>query len=280
MNLQGTVALVTGASRGAGAGIAACLGEAGATVYLTGRSTRLHGATENIPGTIDDAAEEVSRRGGNGIAMRCDHTNDDQVASLFDRIRNESGKLDLLVNNVWGGYEAHDFQSFMKPFWQQPARYWHGMFEAGVRAHLRASQFAAPLMIPAHKGLIINTIAWDHGKYLRNIYYDLSKAAIARMAFAMAEELRPHGVAAVALAPGFMRTERVMAAHAAHPFDLSSTESTEYLGRAVVALASDAKVLEKSGRTLTVGDLAQEYGFTDIDGKQPPPFRSTQPSQA
>ena len=123
--------------------------------------------------------------------------------------------------------------------------------------------------------MIVNTIAWDGGKYLRSIYYDLSKTAISRMALGMAQELKPHGIAAVALAPGFMRTERVMAAHAQHPFDLSGTESTEYLGRAVVALASDPNIMQKSGQTLTVGDLAQEYGFTDVDGKQPPPFRTT-----
>jgi NAD(P)-dependent dehydrogenase (short-subunit alcohol dehydrogenase family) len=149
------------------------------------------------------------------------------------------------------------------------------MFMAGVRANLIASQLATLLMLSRKKGLIVNTIAWDDGKYLRNIYYDLSKVANARMAFGMAQELKPHGIAAVALAPGFMRSERVMAAHAQHPFDLSATESTEYLGRAVAALACDGKIMEKTGQTLTVGDLAKEYGFTDVDGKQPPPFRSS-----
>lgn len=228
-----------------------------------------------MQGTVDDTAEEVTRRGGKGIAVRCDHTKDDEVAALFDRINKEQGQLDLLVNNVWGGYEQHDFRAFMAPFWDQPMRYWDGMFVAGVRAYLIASQFAAKIMMPRKQGLIVNTIAWDGGKYLRNIYYDLSKTAASRMALGMAQELKPHNVAAVALAPGFMRTERVMAAHAQHPFDLSGTESTEYLGRAVVALASDANIMQKIGQTLTVGDLAQEYGFTDVDGKQPPPFRSS-----
>ncbi len=273
--LQRKVALVTGASRGAGAGIAASLGKAGATVYVTGRSSRSTGSTENMPGTIDDSADEVTRGGGKGIAVRCDHTHDDEVAALFDRIKTEQGKLDLLVNNAWGGYEQHDFRKFMAPFWEQPREYWDKMFVAGVRAHLIASQLVAPIMIAQRHGLIINTIAWDFGKYLKSIYYDLSKTAISRMALGMAQELKPHNVAAVALAPGFMRTERVMAAHAQHPFDLSGTESTEYLGRAVVALAADENIMQKSGQTLTVGDLAKEYGFTDVDGKQPPPFRSS-----
>lgn len=273
--LRGKTALVTGASRGAGWGIAVSLGAAGATVFVTGRSARGAATTENMPGTVDDTADEVTRRGGNGIAIRCDHTNDDEVTALFARIKKEQGKLDVLVNNVWGGYEQHDFRSFLAPFWEQPKRYWEAMFVAGVRAHLMASQLAAPLMIEQKHGLIVNTIAWDAGKYLKSIYYDLSKTAISRMALGMAQELKPHNVAAVALAPGFMRTERVMAAHARHPFDLSGTESTEYLGRAVVALASDANIMQKSGQTLTVGDLAQEYGFTDVDGKQPPPFRTT-----
>lgn len=273
-DLKGKTTLVTGASRGAGWGIAVSLGAAGATVYVTGRSARGKGSTENMPSTVDDTAEEVNKRGGKGIAVRCDHTADDDVAALFDRIKTEQGRLDLLVNNVWGGYEQHDFKSFMAPFWEQPKRYWDGMFVAGVRAHLIASQMAAPMMIAQKQGLIVSTIAWDAGKYLKSIYYDLSKTAISRMALGMAQELKPHGIAAVALAPGFMRTERVMAAHAQYPFDLSGTESTEYLGRAVVALASDANIMQKSGQTLTVGDLAQEYGFTDVDGKQPPPFRS------
>ncbi len=273
-DLHGKTTVVTGASRGAGWGIAVSLGAAGATVYVTGRSVRGK-STEDLPGTIEDTADEVTRRGGRGIAVRCDHTVDDEVEQLFARIREEQGRLDLLVNNVWGGYEQHDFKSFMAPFWEQPKRYWDGMFVAGVRAHLVASQMAVPLMIPQKQGLIVSTIAWDGGKYLKNIYYDLSKTAISRMALGMAQELKPHNVAAVALAPGFMRTERVMAAHAQHPFDLSGTESTEYLGRAVAALAGDANIMQRSGQTLTVGDLAQEYGFTDVDGKQPPPFRSS-----
>jgi NAD(P)-dependent dehydrogenase (short-subunit alcohol dehydrogenase family) len=181
--------------------------------------------------------------------------------------------LDLLVNNAWGGYEHYDGAAFVAPFWEQPLERWDGMFTAGVRAHLLASRFAAPLMLPQRSGLIVNTVAWAFDKYLGNLFYDVAKAAIIRMAFGMAEELRPHGIAAVAITPGFMRTERVMAEHARSPFDLSVTESPEYLGRAVAALAADPEVLTKSGRLLTGGDLAREYGFTDVDGRQPEAFK-------
>lgn len=271
--LQGTVAVVTGASRGAGRGIALVLGAAGATVYVTGRSARGGPTTEGLPGTIDDTADEVTRRGGQGIPVRCDHTADVDVAALFERVRHEHGRLDLLVNNAWGGYEHHDYRTFAAPFWEQPASRWEAMFTAGVRAQLFASRFAVLLMLPQRRGLIVCTVAWSFGDYLGNLFYDVAKAAVNRLAFGMAHELRPHGVAAVALAPGFVRTERVLAAHAAHPFDLTGTESPEYIGRAVAALAADPEVLRKSGQVLTVGELAQEYGFTDTDGRQLPPFR-------
>jgi len=272
-DLKGKVALVTGASRGAGRAVAMVLGEAGATVYVTGRSERGGASTESLPGTIQETAEAVSDRGGRGIAVRCDHIVDADVDALFARIKDEEGRLDLLVNNAWGGYERHEADRFTAPFWEQPPPYWDGMFTAGVRAHLMASRLAAPMMIAARRGLIISTIAWAFGGYLGNVYYDVAKAAIVRMAFAMARDLDPHGVAAVALSPGFMRTERVMAAHAKHPFDLTGTESPEYLGRAVLHLAADPEVFRKSGTLLTAGELAREYGFTDIDGRQPEPFR-------
>jgi NAD(P)-dependent dehydrogenase (short-subunit alcohol dehydrogenase family) len=272
-DLRSGVAVVTGASRGAGRAIAAVLGETGATVYVTGRSTRGGTTTENLAGTIEATAEEVTARGGTGIPVRCDHTVDREVEALFRRVREEQGHLDLLVNNAWGGYEQHEGEGFTAPFWEQPLRHWDGMFTAGVRAHLVAGRFAAPLMLLQRRGLIISTVAWAFGEYLGNLYYDAAKAAIVRMAFGMAHELRPHGVAAAAVAPGFMRTERVMAAHAAQPFDLSVTESPEYLGRAVASLAADPDVMAKSGQMLTAGDLAREYGFSDVDGRQPEPFR-------
>ncbi len=271
--LSETIAVVTGASRGAGRGIACALGSAGAIVYVTGRSVRGGPTTDHLPGTIEDTAEEVTARGGQGIPVRCDHTIDADVEALFARVRGEHGRLDLLVNNAWGGYEGHPTGLSMAPFWEQSRDQWQGMFVAGLRAHLVASQFAAPLLLPQRRGLIVCTIAWAFDEYLGNLFYHVAKAAIIQTVGGMAKELRPHGVAAVALAPGFMRTERILAAHALRPFDLSGTESPEYLGRAVVALAADPHILERSGQVLTVGDLARAYGFTDSDGRQPPPFR-------
>jgi len=266
------IAVVTGASRGAGKGIAVVLGEQGATVYCTGRSTRGGRLTEGLPGTVEDTAEEVTARGGRGIPVVCDHTDDGQVKALFDRVQREQGGLDLLVNNVWGGYEGHPAGLSMEPFWKQDPAQYHAMFGAGVRPHLVASALAAPLLIQRGRGLIVNTVAWLDGKYLRNIYYDLSKATLVRMTLGMAEDLRPHDVAAIAVAPGFIRSERVMAAHASHPFPLDRTESPEYIGRAVAALVADPAVMARSGSILYVGNLAREYGFTDIDGRYVPVF--------
>jgi NAD(P)-dependent dehydrogenase (short-subunit alcohol dehydrogenase family) len=282
VDLADTVAVVTGASRGGGRAIAAVLGEAGATVYVTGRSESANATTEALPGTIHETAAEVTRRGGHGIAVRVDHTVDADVKALFARVEDEQRRLDLLVNNVWGGYEKYDYSTFNEPFWQQPLERWPRMYDAGVRAHFVASRYAAPLLLHGTGRtvpLIVSTIAWAFGEYLGNVIYDSAKAATARMMFAMAEELRPHDVAAVAIAPGFMRTERIMAAHAAQPFDLSGTETPEYLGRAIAHLAADPKLLGKSGRIVTVGELAREYGFTDVDGVQPEPFRM-QPREA
>ena len=269
--LAGNVAVVTGASRGGGRAIAKVLGEAGATVYVTGRSVRGGATTERLPGTIDDTAELVTAGGGAGVAVRVDHTSDDEVAALFERVGRERGGLDLLVNNAWGGYEQYG--DFDAPFWDQPLDRWERMYTAGARAHFVATRYAAPLLLARGTGLIVSTVAWASGGFMGNVIYDSAKAAIIRMVFGMAEELRPRGIAAVALAPGFMRTERVLAAHAEHAFDLQQTESPEYLGRAVAALAADPRVLAKSGRVLTAGDLAHEYGFTDVDGRRPAPFR-------
>jgi NAD(P)-dependent dehydrogenase (short-subunit alcohol dehydrogenase family) len=273
--LQGKVIVVTGASRGAGRGIAVTLGEVGATVYVTGRSVRGEPSIENLPGTIEETAESVTARGGTGIAVRCDHTVDSDVEELFARVQREQGRIDLLVNNAWGGYEHHDYQKFSAPFHEQPLRHWEGMFTAGVRAALVASRFAVSLMLPQRNGMIVNLTAWDRDQFLVNVFYDMAKGAINRMTYGIARELRPHNIAAVALAPGFIRTERVAAAFEAvgNKDYLNFTESPEYVGRAVVALASDRNILEKSGRVLAVGNLAEEYGFTDIDGRQIPAFR-------
>jgi NAD(P)-dependent dehydrogenase (short-subunit alcohol dehydrogenase family) len=270
-NLRGRVAVVTGASRGVGKGIAVALGEAGATVYVTGRSSEGR-TTEGLHGTIKETADAVTERGGQGISVRCDHTVDADVDALFERVKREQGRLDLLVNNVWGGYEQQDWARFGAPFWEQPLRHWSGMFESGVRAHLVSTRLAVPLMFSAGQGLIVHTTAWDRDKYLGNFLYDLAKATVNRMAFGMARELRDRQIAVIALAPGFVGTERVRAAFGAHPLP-ETAESPEYAGRAVVALATDADVLARSGRVLTVGELAREYGFSDIDGRQPAPFR-------
>jgi NAD(P)-dependent dehydrogenase (short-subunit alcohol dehydrogenase family) len=279
--LRGQIGLVTGASRGAGRGIAAELGAAGATVYVTGRSVAGVATTDNVPGTIDDTAREVTARGGKGIPIRCDHTSDAEVEALFARITADHGRLDLLVNNVWGGYENSECKPLpFVPFWQQSLHQWDGMFTAGLRAHITAARLAVPLMLPQRRGLIASTTA-NLGAlpYLPNLFYDLSKSAVSRLAWAMAQELKEHGIASAAVAPGFMRTERVTEAFrragalAALDGPGGPKETPVYLGRAIVALASDPQVLEKSGQLLEVGTLAREYGFTDADGSQPAPFR-------
>ena len=234
-----------------------------------------------MPGTIDECAREVTSRGGRGIAVRCDHTVDADVEALFRRITSDQGRLDLLVNNVWAGYENSECRPLpLVPFWEQPLYQWDLMFTAGVRAHLVASRLAVPLMLPARRGLIVSTTAnLEVLPYLRNLFYDLAKNAVARLAWAMAQELREHGIAAMAVAPGFMRTERVVEAfRRAGAADALNgpggpKETPAYVGRAIVALASDAAVLEKSGQLLEVGALAREYGFADVDGTQPAPFR-------
>jgi len=277
--LRGMIAVVTGASRGAGRGIALVLGEAGATVYVTGRSVAGGRTVDDLPGTIDDTAAEVDARGGVGIPVRTDHTADAEVAALFTRVQREQGRLDLLVNNAWGGYEGDD-DSFERPFWEQPLWRWDRMLAAGVRSSLVASYHATPLMLPRRHGLIVNVSLdvgpddWEldrHGQI--NVFYDTAKTAINRLAFGIAHNLRPYGIAAVALAPGWMRTEAVMRDKPPHTrptgAHLAQTQSVEYVGRAVAALAADPDILNTSGRVLRVSELAHAYGFTDIDGRQP-----------
>jgi NAD(P)-dependent dehydrogenase (short-subunit alcohol dehydrogenase family) len=271
-SLRETVAIVTGASRGLGKGIALALGEAGATVYVTGRSDE-HGRTEDLPGTVRETADAVTERGGQGVAIHCDHTVDAEVEALIARVKQEQGRLDVLVNNVWGGYEHIEWARFGAPFWEQSIEQWSSMFESSVRAHIAATQLAVLLMLPNRGGLVVLTTAWDRDNYLGNLFYDLAKATVNRMAFGMAKELRSHNVAVVALAPGFVGTERVLAAFAQAGRAPVALETPNYIGRAVVALAGDKGVLAKSGRVLTVAQLAVEYGFTDIDGRQLPPFQ-------
>jgi NAD(P)-dependent dehydrogenase (short-subunit alcohol dehydrogenase family) len=255
-SLSGKVALVTGASRGVGRGIARELIEAGANVYITGR-------------TIED----MRYVHGRGVALQCDHRDDAQVEAAFRRIADEQGRLDILVNNVWGGYERmiEDGEfTWMRPFWQQPLWRWDAMFEAGVRAHYAASQLASKIMVAQQSGLIVNISFWSAQKYIGNVAYGVSKAATDKMTSDMARELRDHNVAVVSLYPGLVRTEKVMEASAW--LDLSNSESPEFIGRAVAAMARDPEIIEKSGRVLVAARIALEYGFMDTDGKQPRPL--------
>jgi NAD(P)-dependent dehydrogenase (short-subunit alcohol dehydrogenase family) len=249
-NLQGKVALVTGATFGVGRGVAKALAEAGARVFITGRSA-------------ESGDPQVT-------AIRCDHRVDEQVTAAFARVMNEAGRIDILVNNVWGGYERmieNGAFTWSKPFWEQPMFRWDEMFAAGVRAHYFASQLAARQMVSAGSGLIVNISFWSAQKHIGNVAYGVSKAATDKLTSDMAVELRPHGVAAVSLYPGLVRTEKVM--QAAAWLDLSNSESPEFIGRAVAALAGDPDLMRHSGKVLVAAALAAEYGFTDIDGKTP-----------
>jgi len=256
-NLNGRVALVTGATRGIGKGVALELAEAGATVYATGR-------------TITEEAFGTDRH---IIPVCCDHTHDSEVEAVFHRIISEQDHLDVLVNNVWGGYEnmvENGEFTWILPFWKQPLWRWDAMFTAGIRAHYVASAHAARIMVAQHSGLIVNISFWAAQKYIGNVAYGVSKAATDKMTADMAHELREHTVAAVSLYPGLVRTEKVM--EAAAFLDLSNSESPQFIGRAVAALAADSNIMQKSGQVFVAATLAQEYGFTDIDEKQPRPL--------
>jgi NAD(P)-dependent dehydrogenase (short-subunit alcohol dehydrogenase family) len=272
--LNGKVALVTGGSRGAGRGIAVELGKAGATVYVTGRSIKGN-STNNWPGTIDDTVSQIEAYDGIGIAVRCNHTNDSETESVITQIRKEQGKLDILVNNVWG---AHDLGIAAKPFWKLSLKYWDTMFNAGVRAQLATNHFAIPLLRENKQALIVHTTFWDEDKYTGQFYYDLAKNALIRMAYGLSIELKQDNIAVLAVSPGFMRTELVLKHHKAdeehwqESEELNRTETPYYVGRGIKALAIDLNVMEKSGQVFRVGDLAKEYQFTDIDGRSIPPF--------
>ena len=272
-SLSGKIAVVTGASRGVGKGIALGLGEAGATVYITGRTIENKTDAGKLGGTVFTTAEEVTGIGGKGIGIPCDHTDDTQVDATFKRIAKESKKIDVLVNNAWAGYEnMHEGRRFtyFKPFWEQPFWRWDAMFDAGVRAAYTSSAFAARLMTKKKSGLIVNISFWSAQVYLSNTQYGVSKAAVDKMSEYMAHELKKFNVAVVSLYPGLVRTESVMK-NARH-FDMSNSESPQFIGRVVAALAADPHIMKKSGKVLVAAQEALEYGIRDIDGKQPRPL--------
>jgi NAD(P)-dependent dehydrogenase (short-subunit alcohol dehydrogenase family) len=253
-DLSKQVALVTGASRGVGRGVALGLVNAGATVFTTGRSIK------------------QAELGAEITTITCDHTDDEAVAEVFRHIDEAAGRLDILVNVAWGGYErmVEDGRfTWPAPFWEQPTWRWEAMVTAGVRAAFVASQHAARRMVPAHRGLIVHVSFWAAQKYGGNVLYGVAKAATDKMASDMAHELLPHGVTVVSLYPGLVRTEAVLAAGV---FDLSTSESPEFIGRAVAALASDSTVSRWNGSVVVAAALAAEYDFTDIDGQRPRPL--------
>jgi dehydrogenase/reductase SDR family member 1 len=249
------VALVTGGSRGVGRGIAQALAREGVAVYVTGRSV----ADADLPDGV--------------VRIPCDHSDDAQVAAVFERIQAEHGRLDVLVNNAWGGYEqmVEEGQfTWSHPFWLQPRWRWDAMVTVGVRGGFVAAQLAARAMIAAHSGLIVNISFWAAQKYLGNALYGCAKAATDKLTADMAHELRPYGIGVISLYPGLVRTEAVMAA--ASFLDLTNSETPEFIGRAVYALARDRENMRRSGQILVAAQVALDYGFTDIDGRQPRPL--------
>jgi dehydrogenase/reductase SDR family member 1 len=268
----GKVAVVTGASRGVGKGIALGLGEAGATVYVTGRTVKNKTDVEKLGGTVHQTAEEVTAMGGKGIAVPCDHRYDEQTEKVFKQVIKESKRVDLLVNNAWGGYEQMREGSkftYFKPFWEQPFWRWDAMFDSGVRAAYTCSAFAARSMTKKKGGLIVNISFWSAQVYMGNAQYGASKAAVDKLTEYMAHELKKYKVAVVSLYPGLVRTESIML-NAKH-FDMSNSESPQFIGRVVAALADDPNIMKKSGQVLVAAQEALEYGIKDIDGRQPRP---------
>jgi NAD(P)-dependent dehydrogenase (short-subunit alcohol dehydrogenase family) len=246
------IAFVTGASRGVGRGTAIALAEAGYTVFATGRTID----TADLPSPI--------------TRIRCDHSQDEDTARAFEAVR-DSG-LDLLVNCAWGGYErmVEDGQfTWTAPFWQQPLHRWHSMMDAGVRAAFIASQHAARIMVPKRTGFIVNISFWPAQKYIGNVIYGVAKAATDKLTHDMAHELRPHGISVVSLYPGLVRTEAVMAAAQQGCINLSNSESPEFIGRVIAALANEPNLLERSGNVLVAAQIALELRVTDVDGLNP-----------
>jgi NAD(P)-dependent dehydrogenase (short-subunit alcohol dehydrogenase family) len=279
------VALVTGATRGAGRGIAVVLGEAGATVYCTGRSTQGRRSEYDRPETIEETAELVTAAGGTGIAVATDHLEPDQVEALVRRIDDEQGRLELLVNDIWGGERLFEWNT---PLWEHDLANGLRMLRLQIDTHLITSHFALPLLIRKPGGLVVEmtdgTREYNDANYREPAFYDLAKSAVIRLAFAQSQELAQHGCAAVALTPGWLRSE-MMLEHfgvteenwrdgaAVNPHFAAISESPRFVGRAVAALAADPDVQRRNGGSFSSGGLAREYGFTDLDGSQPDCWR-------
>ena len=274
--LTGRIAVVAGATRGAGRGIARMLGEAGATVYCSGRSTTGHAATAGRTETIDETAALVTAAGGRGIAVRTDHTDVAQVQALFARVTEESGALDILVNDIWGGDELTEWG---KRFWTLDPVKGFAMLDSAIRTHILTSRYGVPLMIARKRGLIVEITDGDHSGYRGTLYYDLAKMGAIRLAFDMGEELRGTGITAVAVTPGFLRSESMLERFgvseanwrdaATRVMGFEESETPCFVGRAVAALAADPAVHTKNGGTYASWTLSDEYGFTDIDGRRP-----------
>jgi dehydrogenase/reductase SDR family protein 1 len=263
-SLDGVVAIVTGGSRGIGKGCALELGAAGATVYVTGRTLEEGG--NRLPGTISSTAAEVDEIGGRGIAVQCDHRDDAQVEALFDRVRNDrDGRLDVLVNNA---FLIPKELTSGKPFWELPFSNWDDMIDVGTRSAYVASALAARLMLPKKSGLIVNISSSGAEKYAWHVAYGVGKCALDRLTADTAHELRPYGIGVVSLWPGLVRTERVET-EPVPGLDFSRAESPRFTGRAAAALAADPQRLRWTGRAIASRDLADVYGFRDVDGRLP-----------
>jgi NAD(P)-dependent dehydrogenase (short-subunit alcohol dehydrogenase family) len=283
--LAGRVALVAGATRGAGRGTAVALGESGATVYCTGRSTRERRSDYDRPETIEETADLVTAAGGTGIAVAVDHLEAGAVEALVRRIDSESGRLDVLVNDIWGGELLFEWN---KPVWEHDLDNGLRILRLAIDTHLITSHFALPLLIRKRGGLVVEmtdgTREYNAEHYRLSAFYDLAKTAVIRLAFAQGQELAPHGCTAVALTPGWMRSEMMLEHYgvteanwrdgaAVNPHFAAISESPRFVGRAVAALAADADVQSRNAGSFSSGGLAREYGFTDIDGSQPDCWR-------
>ncbi|WP_405650943.1 SDR family oxidoreductase [Streptomyces sp. NBC_00019] len=282
--LKGKVALVAGATRGAGRGIAVELGAAGATVYATGRSTRGRRSEYDRPETIEGTADLVSEAGGTGIAVPTDHLDPAQVRTLVDRIADAEGRLDVLVNNIWGGENLFEWES---PVWEHDLDNGLRLLRLAVETHAITSHHALPLLLRNPGGLVVEmtdgTAEYNGATYRNSFFYDLAKTSVLRMGFSLGHELGPRGATAVALTPGWLRSE-MMLEHFGVGEDnwrdaldrvphFAISETPRYVGRAVTALATDPDVARFNGQSLSSGGLARTYGFTDLDGSRPDAWR-------